>query len=170
MMKVEYREPKKSDLAALLSYINELYDENTFIGMDRQTLKSERVWLAERLKRIQKKSAVTVLAVADGEVVGNCSINLQFKFKRRKHVSASMGIAVLKAWRGKGIGETLARKALALAKKRMKINFLTLSHLGGNKVARNLYLKLGFKECGLHPKVFWYRGKWVDEILMYMKL
>ena len=164
-----YRGPTKSDLDGYLSFINELAGENTYIKAEKQTRKKERKWLDGQLKAIRKRDTVMVLAEAGGKLVGNCGIARRAAYRRVRH-SAVFGISVLKKWRGRGIGETLARKAIARAKKRMNIGLLTLSVMANNPVAQKLYRKLGFREFGRCPKAFWFKGKYVDEIYMYKSL
>lgn len=166
MENVAYRGPKKGDAKGLLAFINELAAEDTFIKMERQTLAKERKWLGGRLADIRGRNSAMVVAEAGGKIVGNCGISRRAVYKRVRHV-AIFGISVLKGYRGRGIGEELARRAISEARRRMGVKMLTLTVMANNPVAQKLYGKLGFKKCGVCPRAFWYRGKYVDEIMMY---
>lgn len=170
MGKVTYRAPKRSDLDGLLSFVNGLVDEDTFIQMDKRfTKKEERKWLDEKLKLIRKRDAVMILAESGNRLVGNCIISRRTRSRKVRHF-ATLGISVRKGFRGRGIGEALARRAMALAKKRMGTTLLTLTCFANNRVARNLYRKLGFRKCGRYPGAFYFKGRYVDEIMMYKRL
>jgi len=171
MGKTVYRELKMGDVDALVRFANELVAEDTFVLIDKKmTKKFEKKWVLGQLKRIRKRDAVTLLAESDGRIVGNCGIRRKMRGDVRcgriGH-SADFGISVSKDYRGHGVGETLARKTIALAKKRLGIRLLTLTHFANNKIAHGLYLKLGFRDCGKWPKALKFRGKYVDEVLMY---
>lgn len=168
-MKLIYRAPKKTDVAGLLAFINELAGEDTYIMAERQTIKKERKWLDEQLKAIRRRNAVMIVAEVDGKIAGNCQIRRRAAYKRVRH-TGTVGVSVLKKFRGMGIGEMLMRKTMAEAEKRMGVGLLTLSAFANNPIAPNLYRKLGFRECGRLPGAFLFRGKYVDEIYMFRKV
>lgn len=65
-------------------------------------------------------------------------------------------IGVLPEYRGKGVGETLMRSLMALAKSN-GANKMTLEVRKSNYIAQNLYSKLGFEPVGIR------RGYYVDD-------
>ena len=168
-MKIIYRAPKKSDLDGLLAFINELASEGTYVAAEKHTRAEERKWLDGVLAGIRKKDEVMVVAEAGGKIIGNCGIKRREKRKMMRHAGI-FGISVLKKYRGKGIGETLARKVLAQAKGKMGLKLVILSALANNPVAPNLYRKMGFREYGRLPKAFLFKGKYVGEIDMFREL
>lgn len=170
MERVIYRAPKRPDLDSLLSFVNDLVDEDTFVKIDKRfTRKEEKKWLDEKLNLIRERDAVMVLAESGGRVVGNCMITRRTRSRKAWH-SATFGISVRKEFRGRGIGEGLARRAVALARKRMRVTLLMLTCFANNRAGLSLYEKLGFSVCGRYPGAFYYRGKCVDEMLMYRRL
>ncbi|MGI6358935.1 MAG: ribosomal protein S18-alanine N-acetyltransferase [Bacillota bacterium] len=73
-------------------------------------------------------------------------------------------IAIHPAWRGRGFGHQLLRGLLAAAKER-GANRATLEVRTGNKVAQALYLKHGFKFCGLRRGYYTDTGE--DALIMW---
>jgi len=168
-MGIIYREPRKSDLDGMLAFINELAGEDTYIMTGRQTRPKEKKWLDGQLKAMRKRNAAMAVAEGGGRIVGVCGINRRSEYPRARH-AATLGVSVLKAFRGKGIGEGLMRRAMALAKKRLGAKLLTLSVFANNPIAPRLYRKMGFRQFGRCPGMFSFRGKYVDEIYMYCRL
>jgi RimJ/RimL family protein N-acetyltransferase len=165
-MKIIYRTPKKTDLDGLLSFVNELTDEDTYVTVEWQTRNKEKKWLEDQLKAIRKKNLVMIVAEVDGKIVGNCEIRRRAAYKRVRHIG-TFGIMVRRKFRGKGIGERLMKTTMADAKKRMGVGLLTLSVLANNPIAPKLYKKMGFRECGRLPRAFLFMGKYIDEIYMF---
>lgn len=168
-MKIIYRTPKKTDLGGLLSFVNELADEDTYVTVERQTRKKEKKWLEDQLKAIRKKNLVMVVAEIDGKIVGNCEIRRRAVYRRVRHIG-TVGIMVRRKFRGKGIGERLMKTTMAEAKKRIGVSLLTLSVLANNPIAPKLYKKMGFRECGRLPGAFLFREKYFDEVYMFKKV
>jgi len=87
---------------------------------------------------------------------------------RSTHV-ADVGISIRKRYRDEGIGTKLLEILIAEAKKAgHKVLVLTLFEI--NKRAHAVYKKLGFKDVGVIPEAYSYKGKYEDEIVMYKKL
>ncbi len=70
--------------------------------------------------------------------------------------------------RGQGLGEEALRAALKLAFEEMKLQRVTLDHFTENRVAAQLYLKLGFKYEGVMRSAGKKDGRYVDLQLMSM--
>ena len=165
--KLKVREIRKSDLKRakdFLNYINSLVEEEAMISIKKKkTLKEEKEWLKNQLKEIKEKKRVMILAEDKNKIVGICSCEL--RKERESHVG-EIGIGVRKEYRGIGLGKFLLKEILKLAKKKLKPKVFRLSVFEGNKVAQNLYKKLGFKKVAKIPKQVEYKGKLVDEIVM----
>lgn len=71
-----------------------------------------------------------------------------------------------KAIRGQGLGEEALRTALKLAFEEMNMERVTLDHFTENKIAANLYLKVGFQYEGVMRHGGKKDGKYVDLHLM----
>ncbi|MDO8554879.1 MAG: GNAT family protein [Candidatus Micrarchaeota archaeon] len=158
---------KKSDSAnASLIFISELIDEEVYILYDRKmTLKEEKAWLKDKLRELRHNQQVA-LSVWDGQkLVAVCDAK---KGKMKERDNTLIGIAILKAYRGKGLGEKLLRAIIKLAKEKLKPKNIYLSVFADNKVAQNLYKKVGFRQFAIFPKWMKHKGKYVDSLYMLL--
>ena len=119
---------------------------------------AERQWIGgelpiDRDERIERFSATVAdgdgqmwVAEADGEIVGMISLHPQ-------RGRADLGMAILDAWRGRGIGTAMMEAAIAWARAQGldKIALYVWPH---NERAIKLYEKVGFSGEGYHPKHF----------------
>ncbi|MEM1376535.1 MAG: GNAT family N-acetyltransferase [Pseudomonadota bacterium] len=103
--------------------------------------------------------AVEVVEVADCGIVGYCST---FENKRKPSTLVLEGLGVSEKWRREGVGSTLVRSSLAVAKKH---NFATVELVTAeeNSAARQLYAAHKFKEVELLTNYF---GDGFDRLLM----
>lgn len=168
--KVVFREPTPDDKRQLMSFINSFMGERkSGLMMNKKvTLKGEEEWLRGRLSEIRARKTFILLAELDGRIVGSCHITrLDYKHSHR----ASVGIALRKEFRGRGLGEALMRKTIELGLKRIKgIEFVDLSTFAYNERAQSLYRKLGFKEYGRIPMSLKEEGVHFDELLMRLEV
>lgn len=165
--KVVLRTSSWKDLNQLLHFINSLVEEDTFILMNkRKTLREEKVWLKEKIKRMGTGEGVSIVAEINRKIVGHCEIKPSTE--RSPHVG-EIGMAILKEYRDIGIGKRMLQELIKIGKK-MKFKFLFLGVFEVNKVGLKLYEKFGFKEVARLPKFFMYKGRYIDDILMMRKL
>lgn len=157
------RAPRWEDLDNFVEHINSLVDEGAEIQRDTKvTREQEADWLGTRLADIEKKKSVFLVAEADGRVVGTCGVE-----KRRgssSHVG-DIGIAIQKDYRNLGVGTAMFETMIPEAK-RIGLKILFLRVFSTNDAARYLYKKMGFKETGRTPKIFYKKGKYMDEVVM----
>ena len=78
----------------------------------------------------------SLVACADGEVVGNLGLQITSR-PRRRHVG-SLGMAVRDDWQGKGVGSALMRAALELADGWLELTRLELTVYTDNLPALKL--------------------------------
>ena len=114
------------------------------------------------LKNI-KNSWPHVIAVLDDTVIGWCDIT-SLNRPVFSHVG-SLGIGVLKDFRGHGIGKALMKTALELASQK-GLTRIELTVREDNKRAFELYKKLGFKVEGIHQKSMLIDGEYHNQIFM----
>jgi ribosomal protein S18 acetylase RimI-like enzyme len=164
---VVIRTVKYSDLRQTLSYINELVAEDTFILVCRKkSLREEREWLKKSLKGMKNGKEVVIVAEIDKKIV--CCSNLKKLSDRSPHVG-EFGISVLKQYRNLGIGKEMVKQIIEISRD-MKFKIILLGVFANNKAALSLYKKFGFRQVGRAPKIFLYKGKYVDDIWMMKKL
>jgi len=151
-------------------FVNSLVKEDAMILMNKRvSLKYEKKWLVELLKRIRKRKQVSLIAEYDNIIIAKASIMLD---KWRKSHVGNLGISIRKQYRGIGLGKHLMREILRLAKKELKPNpkIIILSVYPINKPAVALYEKYGFKKVAEIPYVIKCQGKLTSEVIMILEL
>lgn len=165
---VVIRTIKYGDLKLVLNYINKLIEEDTFIMTnEKKSFKEEKNWIKKRLDEMKKGKGITLISGCDKKIVGISQLD-PGSGDRSPHV-CNFGIGVLKKYRSLGIGKEMTRQIITIAKK-MKFKIILLGVFANNEVAIRLYKKLGFKQVARLPKIFLYKGKYVDDIWMVKKL
>jgi RimJ/RimL family protein N-acetyltransferase len=165
MKNIVFREPKMSDLKSSLEMINSLVDEKAYITVQKKlNLNEERKYLKQVLKEIEKGTRVDLILDINGEVCGSARVSLIDK-ETKGHIG-ELGISLIKDVRGKGLGEKLLRKIIDKAHKELKIKIVTLYAYSKNKVAINLYKKVGFKKLGTIKNGINHYGKYVNNDMM----
>jgi len=168
-MPIFIRPPKKSDVRQLLNFINSLVREEAQISVNaKQTLKQEEEWLLDNLKLINANKLHHLVAVHEGSIIG--SVEIRRGRYRESHIG-EYRIAIKKGYRNLGIGRRLSEIILEIAKKDKNIKLIYLFVFSTNKKAISLYKKLGFKKTASLPKRIFYKGRYLDMIVMdYTKI
>jgi ribosomal protein S18 acetylase RimI-like enzyme len=104
-----------------------------------------------------------VVAIGDDAVVGWCDIRRDRR-QTRQHRGA-LGVGVIAAWRGRGVGSRLLDAALRLARERGFAR-IDLDVHADNAAAIALYEKFGFAREGLQRDGALIDGHHVDVVLM----
>jgi RimJ/RimL family protein N-acetyltransferase len=101
-----------------------------------------------------------------GCIVG--SVNFENGPHRRIAHRGSLGIAVVKQWRGQGVGTALLQTLLQWAATNPLIEKVCLEVFATNARAIRLYKTLGFLEEGLRPKeIKLGPARYVDTVAMF---
>ena len=118
-------------------------------------------------KRVSEKpeNLYSLVACADGEVVGNLGLETQPTRWPRRHVG-QIGMAVRDDWQGKGIGTALMEAVLDLADNWLNLTRVELSVYTDNAAAIALYEKFGFEVEGTHRRYAFRNGTYVDSYSM----
>jgi RimJ/RimL family protein N-acetyltransferase len=165
---LEIRPPRKTDRAAAYrDFICELIDEEVFIVVDKKpTMKEERAWLDAKLKGIRKGDQL-FLSAWDGERnAGSCEAR---RDQWKESGNVSLGLAIRKDYRGIGLGEKLLRQMIRMAKKKFRPKNIYLRVFSDNKVAQNLYRKVGFRKIAHFPSWTLHKGKYIGHDYMLLK-
>jgi len=104
-------------------------------------LEQTRRWLADSLAQ----DAIRLVAVDEARIVGWCDIDIR-AWEGFSH-SGRLGMGVLSAYRGQGVGSALLEKTLAIAKER-HLERLELEVYASNVPAIRLYEKFHFQTEG----------------------
>lgn len=167
------RYPTIGDVAKMTKYINTLSTEDVYVTFSGEQISynDEYAYIEDQLRKIQKGEVVKLVCEVNGKMVAIADIYRNLQSRRRSWHIGIFGLSVSKEYRGNGIGYELARVTIEEAKKYiLGLRMITLSVYGPNDVAKNLYIKLGFKEHGLLPKGIWYKNTYIDEIWMYLEV
>lgn len=100
----------------------------------------------------------------DGDLLGHLALNLSTK-PRLKH-SASFGVAVAKASRGKGVGRFLLEHLVSYCDEELELARLELEVHANNAAALSLYKSFGFEVEGTKRKAVLVEGELIDIIIM----
>ncbi|MDR6959480.1 putative acetyltransferase [Pseudomonas brassicacearum] len=148
---------------AHITGVTALYNDPT---VTRQVLQmpfqSTEVW-RKRLATDDERQ-VKLVALHQGEVIGNLGLE-QYTRVRRAHC-ASLGMGVAQAWQGKGVGSMLLAAALDVADNWMNLRRVELTVYADNEAAIGLYRKFGFETEGLMRDYAVRDGRWVDTLAM----
>jgi ribosomal protein S18 acetylase RimI-like enzyme len=120
--------------------------------------------IAERSTRFARETDGTVVAVADGQLVGLIHVDA------RPYGVGEIGMLVDRGWRGRGVGSALLEAAIGWARER-GLHKMSLEAWAHNTRAIALYRKFGFVQEG--RRVRHYRrasGELWDAVIMGLPL
>ena len=107
--------------------------------------------------------------LVDGVIVGNCSVRWSESIKTGHR--ATVGIAVVRAFWGQGIGTRMMEEMIRIARSSGRVTQLELGFIEGNARARALYEKMGFRINGIVPNAVRLKnGTLLNEYLMVKEL
>lgn len=153
------------------SYYDEMENENPDLGLvfywTRPDFPSEIGWFTSLFKDVMNGNAKCLVAEEDGHVVGLCDVHSKRPKSEVAHVGI-LGLAVIRDYRGKGIGRALLEAIVEACRGTFKL--ITLDVLDGNTRGYELYKKAGFVEAGRHPKALMRKNRYYAEINMYLEL
>ena len=152
--------------ADMIEYLKITAEETPFVlrypDEVNYTIEGEREILGRLL---EDEGSVMMLALVDGKVAGNASIN-GLGNKRKILHRCSLAIALKKEFWNLGIGRAMIEYLTELAKK-LGYEQIDLEVVDGNVNAKHLYEKCGFVESGKRIRALKYdNGTYRDEIFM----
>lgn len=119
--------------------------------------------------KIDAERELLLVAILDGNHVGNCSLMSVGGFRRYRH-RCEVAIALYQEYCGRGIGKIMLETILDIAKT-LGYEQAELEVIAENENAIALYEKLGFQKFGTFPDNMKYRdGSYVDAYWMMKKL
>jgi len=112
---------------------------------------------------------MTFGAFGNGELVG--CVGLEFSSRpKTRHKAHLIGMYVMEAWRGKGLGRQLVELALGYAKRHPGIEVVTLTVTEGNAAAIALYEGAGFRSFGVEPMAIRTQAGFKSKVHMWRQL
>jgi RimJ/RimL family protein N-acetyltransferase len=151
---IEYLKITAAETPFLLRYPDEV----------NYTLEGEKEILGSLL---ENETGVMMMALVDGKVAGNCSINGMGNKRRVLH-RCGLAIALKKEFWNLGIG-TAMLEALTEAAKNMNLLQLELEYIEGNARGQALYEKMGFTEVARHPDAVRFKDGSLHSLVFMMK-
>lgn len=164
------RYPKFEDTENMLTYINALSSEQTYVLMqgEPKTIEDEKEFLTKSLKNIKEHKGIVLLACAGDLIIG--ITNLEMQTGVASHVG-DIGVSIAKEYRGEGIGSLLMDVLLNEAEANIpQLKIVTLGVYEDNEPALDMYKKLGFQEFGRLPQGLRRKEKYSDHLYMYKKV
>ncbi len=160
-----FRGPKPEDAPAALAYMARTAAETPFLlrspGELTLTMEEEAHYLA---RAAASRDSVMILCFVDGHLAGTCSMSRHTK--RKNAHRASIGIALLEAYWGLGIGTAMFRELMEIARK-WGLYQVELEVFEGNERAMGLYRKMGFETVSFVPNAIRLEdGTYLKEYLM----
>ena len=158
MAQFTVRPASAADARAMAELFAAVAEERTGIASEPP------VDVEERTARFAATSAETMVAVADGQIVGLIHTTVS------RHSFGELGMLVDREWRGRGVGSALIMATIDWARDQ-GLHKLCLEVFAHNTAAIALYRKCGFVEEG--HRVKHYRrasGELWDSIIMGLPL
>ena len=156
------REAGVEDAEVILSLLNEVASEENLILLDKGEYDARLEKRHILSAKLGGKSSI-LIAELNGKAVGVGELKVG-EFKKNRH-TAELGLAVIKEFRGLGVGRALMTEMLSRAEK-SGVEKVWLSVFSTNKTAIALYRKFGFEIEGVRKKQFKIGSTYVDELLM----
>jgi L-phenylalanine/L-methionine N-acetyltransferase len=125
---------------------------------------SPEVWRSRLALNAGTRECVFV-ALVNGRIVGNAGVYPSCDSSRQKHV-CGIGIAVMDAYHGRGVGRKLMNACLDFADQWANYSRVELTVHADNIRAIKLYESLGFKTEGRHRDYSFREGGYVDALFM----
>jgi len=168
-MSLLIRKARKEDAAELIDYVNTVSGEsdNLLFGINEfeMTVEQEEKFI-ENLDN--SHTSALLVGIVDGRII--CVGNVTSPKRERIAHKGGLGMSVLKAFWGLGVGAHLMGALIDFAKNTGKIEIIHLKVKADNARAIALYTKMGFKEIGILPMDMKIGGQYYDTIIMYLCL
>ena len=168
--KVVIRHMDKDDAEPMREYINKISKEQTYITFQGEelTIDDELEHVEDATKKINKGIYIKLLLFVDGKLAGISEVGLGVR--THSHVGG-LGLSLDSSVRGMGLGRLFLETLLDVVKKELKgLRMIELSVFVNNEIAINLYKSCGFAEVARIPEKIFYKGNYVDEIIMILKV
>ncbi|MBS4536351.1 GNAT family N-acetyltransferase [Clostridium sp. D2Q-14] len=153
----------------LIDYVNQIAKESDFLtfgkGEFNITVEKEEDILQNHF---DSGNMLYIVALIDDEIVG--SLNFGGGHRPRIMHTGEFGVSVLKKYWGLGIGKELVKYMIDWADEGKIIKKINLRVREDNKIAIELYKKLGFKKEGIITRDFYVNEKYYSSIQMGLEL
>jgi putative acetyltransferase len=138
-------------------------DESVYSGTLQTPYTSLELWRKRMAEPAEND--FMLLACAGEEIIGHAGLHPMGKWPRRAH-AMGIGIGVVGAWQGRGVGSALMGAIVDLADNWLNVFRLELTVYVDNERAIRLYRKFGFELEGTHKSYALRAGQYVDALFM----
>ena len=165
------RSPSADDAEDMLQFIIKASGETDFLMKFPEefaefTLDQEKAFIQEDY---DNENGMMITCFVDGRIAGNCQIS--FRTGKKDRHRASVAIALLQEFWNLGIGTRMFEELFQIARERGDVRQIELDFIEGNKRARGLYEKMGFRITGVKPDAIRMKnGSFVNEYMMVKRL
>lgn len=165
--KILIKEAVPADAVKCLNYLKQIGRETDNLTFGAEGLPVSPADEAKFLQAVHDdRGSVSYFAWHEGHIVGDVSLNA---LPRRMSHRSNLGLLVVKAWWGKGIGSSLLQKAVDYAEAN-GVELINLEVRSDNYRAIRLYERFGFRKIGVSPAYFKIGADYIDFDLMYLDL
>lgn len=163
---VVVRRARGDDAGAVINHTKIVGGESDNLSFGSEGIQKTEEEERELLESLLgSSSAIFLVAVMDGRIVGTCNFNAFVQRRRTSH-RGEFGIAVQRRAWGKGVGTMLMEKMLDFARNTAHVEVVSCEVRSDNLRAIALYRKFGFEKIGTFPKFFKIGGTYADCDLM----
>jgi len=163
------RKAEKTDARQLIDYMKIALDESDNLTMSANEFTMTVEQEEQFIENVNSSAAsATLVGFVDGALV--CVGNVSAHTKTRMAHWAGIGMSVLRAYWGMGVGTALMSEIVAFAKSTGTLEILELEVRADNAHAISIYERVGFQKFGYRPKAFKLHGEYHDNILMHLEL
>ena len=166
---IRLQSPDENDAEAIIALMKQVMDETPYLACSSEefdmTVEDERRFL--RARADDPRDAF-LAAWSDGAPIGTVSVRAVGAKSRERH-RAMLGICLLRAYWGRGVGSRMLETALDMARSAGFLQ-LELEVDAENGRAIGLYKRFGFQEYGRLTNAIRRDGQFFDEILMVKSL
>ena len=153
--------PTKIDYIDILSILKKIADESNEFTFTSEDLGMDKNMFGEYIEKFfLYENSIFLIARYKDELAGFAY--LEGGKRARTFHSASLGIGILKKFRGIGIGKLLIKELLDFATNSRYIAKIDLQVKLDNKVAINLYKSFGFNIEGINKRAIYINGRFID--------
>jgi putative acetyltransferase len=139
-------------------------DRSASNGTLQHPYTSSEIWRARLAANVGTRQ-VSFAAVVNGRIVGNAGVHPVSDSPRQRH-ACSLGISIVDAYQGRGVGRALMNACLDFADNWANYPRVELSVHADNTRAIALYESLGFRAEGQHRDFSFREGGYVDALFM----
>lgn len=167
---VRIRKATPDDAAALIALVQTLAEEpgrNITLspGEFQYTEEEERQILADYAAA---DNSLFLVAEAAGQLIGN--LNLSGGKRQSTRHAATLGIALIRPWRNRGVGKLLMAEAVRWAQASGVLKRIELKVFTRNQHAIHLYESFGFQIEGRMRSSIFLEGEYLDDLVMGLLL